>query len=202
MAMANGGLAWARRAEAAPAPAHRIAEPPPKGAGLYVVRGGRTPRRRVYVDTSVFGGCFEDGRREGSLALFAAAERGAFTIVVSKVVRDELEGAPQAVRDILNEVPQKHLEDAPVTREVCRLAKAYLNEGVLTEKSWNDARHIAVAAIARVDMVASWNQKHMTRPDKVMRYHEINRRLGYPAVSIRKPTREAQQLWQQSLMPS
>ena len=192
--MANGGLAWARWAEAAPAPAHRIAEPPPRGAGLYVLRGGRTPRRRVYVDTSVIGGCFEDEHREGSLALFDAAKRGALTIVVSKLVRKELELAPRAVQDFLKEdVPLACLEEVPATKKARALAKRYIQEGVLSEKSFTDAWHIATAALARVDALVSWNQKHMTRPDRAMRYNAINLGLGYPEVSIHEPTEEMRQ---------
>ena len=189
--MANGGAAWARWAEAAPA--HRIAEPPPKGAGLYVVRGGRTRRRRVYVDTSVFGGCFEDGRREGSLALLDAAERGAVTLVLSNLVDKELEGAPQAVQAILERLKPGLLERVPASKEADRLADAYIREGVLTEKSRNDATHIAIAAIHGVDALVSWNRKHMTRPERVMGYNAINLRLGYPEVSIHEPTEEMRQ---------
>ena len=172
-----------------------IAEPAPKGAGLYVVRGGlsaRQPRRRVYVDTSVIGGCLEDRFRGASQALIDAAKRGAVTLVVSDLVRDELKPAPQAVQNILKERSLSgRLETAPLTAAARRLADAYIKKGVLTEKSLNDARHIAIATVARVDALLSWNQRHMTDPRRVLRYNAINRRLGYPAVSIHKPTEEA-----------
>ena len=174
--------------------ADRIAEPPPKGAGLYVVPGGLSAsqprRRRVYVDTSVFGGCLEDKFREGSQALIDAAKRGDVTLVVSDLVRKELEPAPQAVQDILKERSLSgKLETVAATKEADRLADAYIDEGVLTEKSRNDATHIAIAAIHRVDALVSWNRRHMTRPERVLGYNAINRRLGYPKVSIHEPQR-------------
>lgn len=41
---------------------------------------------RVYVDTSVFGGAFDEGFREASRAFFEEARVGRFKIVVSNVV--------------------------------------------------------------------------------------------------------------------
>ena len=193
--MAHEAEAWARDGLDRWAAEH-IAEPPPKGAGLYVVRGGlsvRQPRRRVYVDNSVISGCFDKELMAGSLALFAAAKRGAVTILVSEVVREELEGAPQAVQKLLEDLSSDQLEDLGAPAEARKLVDAYIDEGVLTMKSLNDARHIAIASVAGVDALVSWNQRHMVNPRRVLRYHAINRRLGYPEVPIHKPTEEALQ---------
>ena len=175
-----------------PLPADWIAEPPPKGTGLYVVRGGLSLRpRRVYVDTSVVGGCFDDGMIKASNALFAAARQGKVIILASDLLNEELEEAPPRVRAILHNMPEGSVEKAHATRrEIDRLAQTYIKEGVLSQKSENDAKHIAIATVSRVDALVSWNQKHMANRDRVMRYNVINNRLGYPAVPIHKPTEE------------
>ena len=177
--------------------AERIAEPPPKGAGLYVVRGGLSasqPRRRVYVDTCVIGGCFEEKFREASQALIDAAKQGAVTLVVSDLVWDELTPAPQTVQRILEDPLLSHaLEEVEETEEASSLAHTYVNEGVLTKKSLDDARHIAIATIHRVNALVSWNRKHITRPERVLGYNAINLSLGYPEVSIHEPPEEIRQ---------
>ena len=193
--MANGEAAWARY-EVDEQAAERVAEPPPRGAGLYVVRGSKEasqPRRRVYVDTCVIGGCLEEKFREGSQALIDAAKRGDVTLVVSDLVREELKPAPQAVQGILKDLSHGQLERAPRTNEADRLAHTYVDEGVLTEKSLNDATHVAIAAIHGVDALVSWNRKHITHPERVKGYNAINRRLGYPEVSIHEPPEEMRQ---------
>ena len=174
-----------------PQPKDWIAEPPPKGKGLYLVRGGLEARpRRIYVDTSVVGGCFDDGMMEASNALFAAARQGRVILVASKLVDDELKGAPPHVRAILPAMPEGSVENVHATRETRRLAETYLREEVLSRKSADDAMHIAIAAVSRVDALVSWNRRHIANPHRARRYNAINERLGYPALVVHKPTEE------------
>jgi hypothetical protein len=59
---------------------------------------------RIYADTSVFGGAFDDEFREVSQRLFDLIRAGVFQIVISEVVRREIIGAPRDVRDLFAEV--------------------------------------------------------------------------------------------------
>ncbi len=38
-----------------------------------------------------------------------------------------------------------------------------------------------------VDVIASWNFKHMVNYDRIQNYNKINLRFGYPAIDIREP---------------
>ncbi len=68
----------------------------------------RTPR--IYVDTSVLGGCFDDVFCEPTDRLFKAHARGEWTAVISDVTVDELEGAPAEVRDFAMNLPTPAVE--------------------------------------------------------------------------------------------
>jgi hypothetical protein len=68
------------------------------------------------------------------------------------------------------------------------LAKMYIKEGTLTEKSNNDATHIAIATIAGVSAVFTWNFKHMFNFIKIQQYNIINLREGYRNINIYSPT--------------
>ena len=60
---------------------------------------------RVYADTSVFGGCFDDEFRTESVRFFDEVRSGRFVVVVSDVTLDELSLAPESVRRILAAKP-------------------------------------------------------------------------------------------------
>ena len=176
---------------ARPQPKDWIAEPPPKGKGLYLVRGGLSPRaRRIYVDNSVISGCLDAEFMDASNALLEAARQGSAIIVVSNVVQGELAPAPPGVRAMLQGMLDGSVERVLETRESRRLAETYIREGVLTQKSENDAKHIAIAAVSRVDALVSWNRRHIANPHRARRYNAINQRLGYPALVVHKPTEE------------
>lgn len=144
-------------------------------------------RLRVYVDTSVIGGCHDVKFELPSRRLFARFRAGEFVLIVSDVTVAELGNAPAAVRDVLRQVPQEYIELWPLTPEAERLAEAYLREGVIPRKMWSDAQHIAVATLARVDVLVSWNFKHIVNFQRIRGYNAVNAELGYPPVEIRTP---------------
>jgi hypothetical protein len=57
----------------------------------------------------------------------------------------------------------------------------------LTNKSYNDALHIAIATINNSEVLASWNFKHIVNLDRIRLYNSINLRLGYRIIEIRTP---------------
>ena len=50
-----------------------------------------------------------------------------------------------------------------------------------------DAQHIAMATVAKVDALVSWNFKHVVNLPRIHRYHTVNARFGYPTIEIRSP---------------
>jgi hypothetical protein len=61
-------------------------------------------RLRIYLDTSVFGGCFDDEFSTESLNLFAEIKRGKFIPVISDTTLAELKPAPAKVRRMLEHI--------------------------------------------------------------------------------------------------
>ena len=153
-----------------------VREPPPRAAKL-----------RVYIDTSVIGGCLDEEFRGPSRRLIERCARGEITLVISEVTSRELARAPQAVRDILTSIDPGHLEEIEITREVENLANRYIEAGALTEKSLQDAEHIAAATVAGVSVLSSWNFRHMVNFWRIQRYSEENLQWGYVPLDIRSP---------------
>jgi len=145
-------------------------------------------KRRIYTDTSVIGGCLDVEFEEGSLALFDTFKAGSTVLVISDLTIAELESAPQAVRDVLISVSKEHMEFVEFSEEASDLAETYLRDGVVSQKSRVDAQHIATATINRVDVLVSWNFKHIVNLERIHGYNSVNLRLGYPILEIRTPT--------------
>ncbi|MEO6488032.1 MAG: PIN domain protein [Thermoanaerobaculia bacterium] len=113
--------------------------------------------------------------------------RGEFVLVVSNLTVQELAGAPDEVRERLASVPEAHIEALQFDAEARELAEAYIAAGVLTAKMRADAQHIAMATVARVDVLVSWNFKHIVNLQRIHGYNSVNLRRGYPLIEIRAP---------------
>ena len=146
-----------------------------------------TRKLRVYIDTSVIGGCLDDGFRAPSRRLFERCARGEVTLVVSDVTARELQPAPPRVQQVLESLDEECVERVEAAPAVETLAKGYIESGALGQKMRADALHIATATVAEVDVLASWNFRHIVNQGRIRRYNEVNRRLGYPPVKIRSP---------------
>jgi predicted nucleic acid-binding protein len=141
----------------------------------------------VYTDTSVIGGCFDEEFKEWSNALFQEFVVGAKQIMLSDLTLQELEFARQEIREKVKEIPNEYRVAISINDEAIKLAETYINEGALTNKSYNDALHIALATINNADVLASWNFKHIVNLDRIRLYNSINFRLGYKMIEIRTP---------------
>jgi len=146
-----------------------------------------TFRPRVYIDTSVIGGCFDEEFKEYSLQLFDEFISGRKKLVISDVILFELEEAPQQVKSALTRVPSDNIEYVSLNEESITLANAYLKEGVVAEGSLSDARHMAIATVERVDILVSWNYKHIVNINRIRLLNSVNLKLGYPVIEIRSP---------------
>ena len=142
---------------------------------------------RVYTDTSVIGGSEDSEFRDASRRLLEAFRLGAMTLVISELTLRELEAAPAAVRDALGRIRPDLIEVLPVSSEAEDLAAAYIADGAVGPRMRADALHIALATVARVDVLVSWNFKHIVNLQRIRGYHSVNIRRGYPILEIRSP---------------
>lgn len=144
-------------------------------------------RLRVYADTSVFGGCFDNEFEDESKRFFADIKAGKFILVVSAITLRELDQAPDKVQKVLNELSPKNVEIIESSVEISYLRDAYLEAGILGPESNADAEHIASASVAGVDFVVSWNFKHIVHFEKIAGYQAVNLLNGYKEIRIYSP---------------
>ena len=142
---------------------------------------------RIYMDTSVVGGCFDPEFADDSTALMEMARRSEVVLVVSDLLLEELTEAPPRVLSALRSLPVDSMERVEATREVTRLHRLYMEAGVLGRASSGDALHVALATVSRVDVIVSWNFKHIVHFDKIRGFNAVNLREGYMMIDIRSP---------------
>lgn len=142
---------------------------------------------RIYTDTSVIGGCEDQEFAEHSIRLLDSFVRGDCVLVLSSLTVQELLEAPAQVRSRLASVPEKHIETLQFDAEAMDLAEAYIAAAVLSSRMRVDAQHIAIATVGRVDVLVSWNFKHIVNLERIHGYNSVNLRKGYPMIEIRTP---------------
>lgn len=142
---------------------------------------------QIYADTSVVGGCEDAEFRTISLALWDRFVNGQHTLVLSAHTLRELQGAPEAVRVRLRQIPAEGRITLPDSDEAFDLADAYLKRGVLGPGSHADALHVALATTGRVNVLASWNFKHIVNLGRIWIFNAVNIEEGYGALEIRTP---------------
>ncbi len=71
--------------------------------------------------------------------------------------------------------------------EAEELAIVYIRDGAIGRKMMADALHIALASVARVDVLVSWNFKHIVNLRRIHAYNAVNLKMGYPLLEIRTP---------------
>jgi predicted nucleic acid-binding protein len=144
-------------------------------------------RPRLYIDTSVIGGYYDEEFEEVTKKFFDRIKGNDFDIYFSEVNETELILAPQHIQDVKKLIPADCYNFVFLNDDAKRLAETYIGERVLGQSSMNDAYHIAIATINRLDCLVSWNFKHIVNFDKIRLFNSINLKLGYPFIDIRTP---------------
>lgn len=143
--------------------------------------------QRFYFDTSVFGGLFDVEFEEETALLFEKVKLGHIKCVYSNLTESELTNAPEKVRNYFESLKDEFKEKVFVTSEALKLAQTYVDEKVVGETSLNDCIHIATATLSRVNVLVSWNFKHIVNIYRIRGYNSINLRLGYSILEIHSP---------------
>ena len=144
-------------------------------------------KQKVYIDTSVIGGCFDSEFEEWSNRLFDDFKSGKRIAVISDITLDELSDAPEHVQENFRKIPEENLDILISDNESRKLADLYVLEGAVSKKFYEDALHIAISTINQVNVLASWNFKHIVNLDRIRLYNAVNLKNGYTMLEIRNP---------------
>jgi predicted nucleic acid-binding protein len=142
---------------------------------------------KIYIDTSIVGGYFDDEFSAETKALFERLENKEVVFVTSSVLMQELQKAPKNVQALLGKYDESCFEYVELSSEATELAEKYISEQVVGKTSIDDCRHIAIATIYKADVLASWNFKHIVNLERIKGYNGVNLKYGYSVIEIRNP---------------
>jgi hypothetical protein len=140
---------------------------------------------RIYLDTSVINFLFADDAPDFRRVTEDFFDRHA--------AQYELYGSDVLVRELNADLDvqrrERHLRTLadhrvailPANRddEVARLADAYMRHGVVPVRNRGDALHVAYATVFELDVVLSWNFKHLANLRREARFTTVNHEEGY-----------------------
>ena len=141
----------------------------------------------VYIDTSVVGGVFDKEFELWTNLFFKSVNEKIYKIATSALLDAELENAPDHVRDFLDSIPEDKRIEVDYNRQAIELADIYQAEGIVGPTSLADCRHIATATVNSINILASWNFKHIVNLNKIRQYNAVNLKNGYSVLEIRTP---------------
>jgi predicted nucleic acid-binding protein len=141
----------------------------------------------LYLDTSVIGGYFDVEFMADTRALWRLKEAGRFRFVCSVIVDQEIARASELVRALLR-ASVAPADMLPMTAEALELAGHYLADKVVPLDYADDARHVALCSVARIDYLVSWNYRHLANARRESGFNAVNLLQGYPPVRIVAPT--------------
>ncbi|HBE04133.1 MAG: hypothetical protein A2096_11230 [Spirochaetes bacterium GWF1_41_5] len=136
---------------------------------------------KLYLDTSIWNFIFADDapeKKEITLRFFEQIQF--FAIFISGIVLEEIAQADTEKRMKLENVLFKYKPAVlEVNSEVMRLSKLYIERGVIPMKKDDDAQHIAFSTYYEMDILLSWNYKHLANVFKKRKIQIINLEEGY-----------------------
>ena len=143
--------------------------------------------QRVYIDTSVIGGYFDEEFEFYTKLFFEKVEQGKFKVILSDILTTELLGAPESAVTFFKSISKKQIEYVDQTEDSIQLGEEYLKEGVVGKTSRTDCRHIALATLVNADILVSWNFKHIVNITRIRGYNSVNIKNGRRILEIRTP---------------
>ncbi len=145
----------------------------------------RTPA--IYLDTSVIGGCADEEFARWSLQLINEIDIGLFKPYVSALTELELTEAPDNVLEFYFHILDSGCEVLSVSHEAEELADKYIERQIVSPKFRTDCLHIAIATVNNLDIVISWNFRHIVHYEKIIKFNAVNLEMGYKYIDIHSP---------------
>ncbi len=106
-----------------------------------------------------------------------------YLVYISSIVIEEIERTNDLIKrekllNILKRYPIKFIENID-SEEVLFLAKEYLNNNILPRNSEADALHVAISTINQIDILLSWNFKHLANYQRKKKIQIVNLQNNY-----------------------
>ncbi|MEO8208997.1 MAG: type II toxin-antitoxin system VapC family toxin [bacterium] len=140
---------------------------------------------KVYLDTSVLNFPFADDAPEFkkiTIEFFNDyVQKNIYDTFISEVVIKEIMNTKNKDKrnKLLNSLKDYPFEVLNINDEVEALASIYVEEGIIPQNKFEDAEHIAISTVNQMDILLSWNFKHLVNYNKKQQVRTINSKENY-----------------------
>ena len=147
---------------------------------------------RIYLETSIFNFVFADDapdKKTDTLKLFEEIKAGKYEPFTSVHVVEELKRDKTSKSDKMQDLIDDYgITVLKSTVDIEKLADVYITENMIPAKYADDALHIATASVAGLDIITSWNFKHIVKVKTITLTESINLKYGDKMILINSPT--------------
>jgi len=146
---------------------------------------------KLYLETSVWNFLFEEQgleKRKWTEFLFDEYRNGRYELFISEVVAEEISRARSPRREQLDEAIRIwNPEVLHLGQEERRLSERYIEAHFIPERYIDDVNHLAIASVNEIDVLISWNLKHIVKLRTKTFVNSINMTEGYKFIEILTP---------------
>jgi predicted nucleic acid-binding protein len=122
-------------------------------------------KESLYLDTSVPSAYFDNRtpeRQEATIEFWNKVLPG-YNVYLSEITIEELDNTKDETLRMRLKDLVKNFEILKTNEEINRLARAYVDNNILSEKYIDDARHVAIASFFEITYLLSWNFEHLVK---------------------------------------
>ncbi|MDR0908909.1 MAG: hypothetical protein LBM77_04000 [Spirochaetaceae bacterium] len=128
-------------------------------------------------------------KRDDTRKLFALIKGGQYEAFTSSVVEDEIaDDTPERYKKMKALIDEYHIKMLLRDSKADALAALYIDKGIVPAKYDDDAIHIALATVNRLDFVVSYNMGHIVKTKTMIGTGFVNLRAGYKMIGLSTPT--------------
>lgn len=150
-------------------------------------------KSRLYIETSVISylvgraspNTVIAGHQAATQELWAVLNQNFEPYVSDLVLQEVSDGNVEKSKLRLEAI--KDIPVLDVDQDVETVARLLLTQKAVPEKSLEDAVHIATAAVNQMDLIVTWNFKHINNPVMKQRMREVLFRAGHILPEICSP---------------
>jgi len=145
-------------------------------------------KTKLYLDTSIPSAVYDTSKplRQLITQKWFENEAHLYEIYISVLTIEEIEKLTNIAKreNIKNLILKYKVDILLISSEIKDLADTYISKGAIPKSEPEDALHIAIATVNKMDGLASWNFKHIVSINPIRKVHEINKKSNYPLIEI------------------
>jgi predicted nucleic acid-binding protein len=146
---------------------------------------------KLYIETTVPNFLFADDAPEKKAIteeFYKWIKISSDTLYISELVLDELNRTQPPLRaKLLDAVARLQAKNLAITREAEGVARRYVQDKAIPTRYRDDALHVAIAVLNGLDVVVTWNMKHLANVRRIERINRTNRVMALSPIRIHTP---------------